>query len=181
MRECDCLDRSDDETMEEDNQLGDSQKARESDPKRQKLDHGWDFGDSNSGGESKDISDDTFYDEDPNGFATWSTCPIESTCNQMDTCVQLRETRGCGSAVCKVRFPSAGKYFALGDCINLVSTAAASAAAWSGFGKRSDELGHFSCACNASYVSNACCTSETGLIWEPPDLQLGRLEIEDEV
>ena len=31
------------------------------------------------------------------------------------------------------------------------------------------------CPCNSTYVSQACCRSETGLVWEPEHLKLGEL------
>ncbi|KAI9672540.1 MAG: hypothetical protein M1817_003306 [Caeruleum heppii] len=33
----------------------------------------------------------------------------------------------------------------------------------------------WACACNATYVSRACCESEVGMVWEDADFKLGRL------
>ncbi|KAI9677500.1 MAG: hypothetical protein M1817_006454 [Caeruleum heppii] len=36
----------------------------------------------------------------------------------------------------------------------------------------------WACACNATYVSEACCHSDEGLVWESGDKKLGRLDLE---
>ena len=45
-------------------------------------------------------------------------------------------------------------------------------------GKVKRELIDWPCPCNASYVSQACCEAEQGLVWEPRDLKRGVLALE---
>ena len=44
--------------------------------------------------------------------------------------------------------------------------------------KEMHDTNGYPCACNATYVSHACChAGENGLVWEGPDLAMGRLEL----
>ncbi|KAI9889793.1 MAG: hypothetical protein M1814_004995 [Vezdaea aestivalis] len=79
---------------------------------------------------------------------------------------------GSGAALCLVE----------AAMIQLLKTGGTSNVARGGTrGKRAVEEEQWGCVCNQTYVSRACCNSQTGILWEDSSMKLGELKSSNEM
>ncbi|KAI9889199.1 MAG: hypothetical protein M1814_005715 [Vezdaea aestivalis] len=101
-----------------------------------------------------------------------------------EACAGKRHYPGCEKAYCRVKNRIKGIFFSIGVC-TLPIRGSRPVDGTPGFSsviepenpRRSvDEVS--GCACNATYVSELCCGSADGFVWELPEMKLGQLELE---
>ena len=104
------------------------------------------------------------------------TCLATSTCSGSADCNGIREIEGCEGAVCLLREQS-GHFLRLGGCGIVESTMGRSRTSSSFFGMRKRSADAPLCACNSSWISQSCCGSPNGIVWEDPALKVGGIYI----
>ena len=81
-------------------------------------------------------------------------------CTSFTDCAEYEVVPGCDRLACEVNMLSAGSYFGIGTCSLL--------------GRKRDNS--MVCSCNSTYVSQSCCASRNGLVWEDPESKLGVID-----
>lgn len=88
-------------------------------------------------------------------------------------CITAKFRRDYWSSTCQI--PDAGAISSAGRGLLQAGNHSSSAAPVDHTGNLLPFLNNITCPCNCTYVSHACCTSELGFVYEPPQHHLGSL------
>ena len=107
------------------------------------------------------------------GDTCGATCTSNSQCSLGSAPVNTTSTLSCSCQVQSSTLIPGNVGTAYANVVH------AAACIISGLGKKRDEPDL--CPCNTTYVSEACCNSRNGMVWELPEMYRGRLQQTDDL
>ena len=114
-------------------------------------------------------------------FQSGDTCGVgcsrDEDCQSCAKDQKAADTFKCRAAQQSKFNPTTGVATFLSVCLISASRGALNGKKSENGGKRDVGL---PCPCNSTYISHGCCGAKNGLLWEPAEMNLGKLVSQDE-